>query len=865
MCDVSRGKHTDRGSGPSSWMSGRVLWAVWLLMAFLASTGWVVRGLCLEVTTSPEASMPVPTASVFIPERTESSSACNDSDDLHELLERTDARLGESLVRFPYSLVDRKSRKAEPSLAPNLFPRGSDPGTGSLLLKKMDAEVRIVGPIAQVKLHQVFQNTGANAVDADYLFPASAGAAVHEVRVRIGERFIEARMQKRDQAGMQFEQAESKNRTVSFIEQEWPNVFLMNVVHIMPGDSVQVELNYSEPVFPQNEVYEFTLPAVPESEREGRLDPIRERGIPNRYAIKGESVPYDFDIAVQLLTAVPIKTISSPSHRISVFYRSQNSARIHLDQERKGNKDFVLRYTLAGVQIESGVMMYQGAEENYIAVFMEPPERPSGFRIPSREFIFVIDVSESMKGFPLETAKVLMERLLMDLKASDLLNVVLFAGNSAVLNSSGSVNATEENIRQAISLLDGPSGDDGTGLMTALRAAYSIPRPESHVSRSLVVITDGYVDAEAQVFKFVREHLDEANLFVFGIGVSVNRALVGSLARAGQGKPFVALSSDQAAAEAEKFRAYIKNPVLTQASVTFEGFDVHDQIPMKLPDLMAQRPIVVIAKYRGAPSGRVRISGFTGEERYLESLEASPFIAGPENAPIVELWARKWLELLEDQYLLLPHVKELEEAVTRLGLCHDLPATVTRLMAADYQMGHADGSTQPMKQTLPSSRRPSQSEPESGIKDQFPSSKTRKPLSPEVAAIAGSIRQQAQETSELTGEPPADEAVRETPKVVETFFLFTSNNLENPTALEKAVRDSVRPAAERCASSPAALTFRVEVDGYGTVIGATISQGSGERDTDACIIQGLPGIVTESRPFEADYGSLEVTLHIKME
>jgi len=841
----------------------------WVLPAFLAWTFWVGHGLCLEETPVPEPSTLFPTTSVTNLERMESPSACETPKDLHALLERTDARLDDSLVRFPYSMENRKERKAESSSAPYLFARENDPGTGRLLLKKMEAEVQIVGPMARVKLDQVFQNIGAHVIDAYYLFPASINTAVHGARARVGERIIEARIEKRNQAGVRFQQAESKDESVSFIKQKWPNVFLMNVVHIMPGDSVQVELDYSEPMSPQNAMYEFTLPSVTGPEREGRPDTIRERGIPSPYFRNGEVIPYDFDIAVHLHAGIPIKTISSPSHGISVFYASQDNARIHLNEEHGGNRDFVLQYKLAGVQIETGVLMYRGPVENYIAVFMEPPEHPSGFRIPSREFIFVVDVSRSMKGFPLETAKLLMERLLVDFKTTDFLNVVLFAGKSVMLNSTGSLNAAEGNIRKAISLLDGPTGDDGTGLTAALQAAYTIPRPETHVSRSLVVITDGYVDAEAQVFKFVREHLDEANLFAFGVGVSVNRDLIGSLARAGQGKPFVCLRSDQAAAETEKFRTYVKTPVLTKASVTFEGFDVYDQIPMKLPDLMAQSPIAVIAKYRGAPSGRVLISGVTGKERYVETLQASPFMVGQENAPIAGLWARKWLELLEDQYILLPHADRLEEAITHLGLCHDLLTPFTSFMAVDSRMVHAGESVQPLKQALPLPRERSQSVRRSGIKDPFPSSKAQKPLAPEVAAIANHIRRQAQQTSVLPDQSPsdkkADRSVREAHKAKKTLFLFSSRNLRKPTVLRQAVRDTVRTAVERCASTPATLTFRVEVDDFGTVIGATILEGSGERETDACIIEGLPGIVTESRPFGSDYGSLEVSLNIKME
>ena len=120
------------------------------------------------------------------------------------------------------------------------------------------------------------------------------------------------------------------------------------------------------------------------------------------------------------------------------------------------------------------------------------------------------------------------------------------------------------------------------------------------MSRTVVVVTDGYVGVEAQAFRFIRERLSDANLFAFGIGSSVNRGLIEGMARAGQGEPFVVLRPEKAAAEADKLRAYIEQPVLTDVNVAFSGFDAYEVAPQKLPDLMARRPLVLFGKYRGS-------------------------------------------------------------------------------------------------------------------------------------------------------------------------------------------------------------------------------------------------------------------------
>src|SRR5262249_38468506 len=151
------------------------------------------------------------------------------------------------------------------------------------------------------------------------------------------------------------------------------------------------------------------------------------------------------------------KELSSPSHKIAVSYAGQNRADVTLDQPGGGNKDFVLRYRLAGDRVETGVMLYpsaSGSDENFFLMMMEPPQRTTAAQIPPREYIFVLDVSGSMWGFPLDTAKALMRDLLGSLRETDYFNVVLFSGAFYVMNPHESLRATKANVEHAISVVE---------------------------------------------------------------------------------------------------------------------------------------------------------------------------------------------------------------------------------------------------------------------------------------------------------------------------------------------------------------------------------------------------------------------------
>jgi Ca-activated chloride channel family protein len=603
---------------------------------------------------------------------------------------------------------DQPPAVAEPegarrTLAP-YFHVGGGGETERLPLEETRAEAVIAGPIARVTVHQVFRNGGANPIEAVYVFPASTRAAVHALRMKIGERTVEAHIARRGEARQAYEAAREGGRRAALLEEQRPNVFTMSVANVMPGERIAVELTYSELIVPDDGVYELVYPAVVGPRYGGDADPAADRWIASPYLHEGEPEPWKFGFRAHLESAIPLAEVASPSHALHVRYASRTTADVTLAEAGGGDRDVVLRWRLAGDAVQAGAMLLPGAgpgDPGYFLVAVEPPARPpAGSAAPAREYVFLVDVSGSMYGFPLETAKALMRDLLGRLAPQDYLNVVLFAGASQVLSAAGSLPATPENVKRALALVESQRGGGGTELMEGLRAAYGVPRPERAVSRSVVVVTDGYVGVESQAFRFVRERLSEANLFAFGIGTSVNRHLMEGLARAGEGEPFLVLSSGHAAEAAQRFRDYVERPVLTGVEARFEGLDAREVLPARVPDLFARRPIVLVGQYLGAPRGRVVLTGRAGDRPWRAALDLGPAAAQGDHAPLRALWARRWVQALEDELSLAP-AKELEEAVADVGLSHALLTRFTSFVAVDSEVVNRGGQPVEVAQPLP--------------------------------------------------------------------------------------------------------------------------------------------------------------------
>lgn len=589
------------------------------------------------------------------------------------------------------------------TLSPYFHVKSDDPKLDRLPLQSTSVEAGISGVIADVRVTQTYKNEGKRPIEAIYVFPASTRAAVYAMRMVIGERTIVAEIRKREDARREYEAAKNAGKSASLLEQQRPNVFQMNVANILPGDLIRVELQYTELLVPLDSVYEFVYPTVAGPRyagQPGTESAAGEHWVANPYLHQGEAPKEAFRLSVSISAGMPVQDISCPSHKVAIAYDGEMDGVVRLDpsETHGSNRDFILRYRLAGNRVQAGLLLYEGKDENFFLAMVQPPKRVRPEQIPPREYIFVVDVSGSMNGFPLDLSKSLLRDLIGSLRPVDRFNVVLFAGGSSLL-SERSLPATPENILQGIHLIERQRGGGGTELLPALKKAFSLPRTEG-ASRTVVIATDGYVSVEEAAFDLIRENLGDTNVFPFGIGSSVNRLLIEGMARAGMGEPFVITKQAEAGPKAHAFRKLLESPVLTGISVAFDRFEVYDVEPPSIPDLFGERPVVVFGKWGGEPRGKIRIRGTGGEGPFETSLDVERFRPLEGNGAIRYLWARHRIALLSDYNHLRPSDRRVEE-VTRLGLTYNLLTAYTSFVGIDTQVRLEGGKPVTVRQPLP--------------------------------------------------------------------------------------------------------------------------------------------------------------------
>lgn len=546
--------------------------------------------------------------------------------------------------------------------------------TGDFQLVNTNVDVKINGIIAEVVVTQSYQHSGVNVLDANYLFPASNRAAVHGMTLDINDRRIEAKIERKQSAREKYKQALSEGKSAALLEQTRPNLFSFAAGNIMPGDRVKVELRYTEYLAGRKGLYDFYFPTVV-GPRYGNLETAAT-------PIKFENTTIQILLQSGGEIFEPVTNwhskLESLGNQVNVF-ASQNA-----EQNAEQKHDFKFSFRLANAEFSSSFITYQDDEDNYFLAMLHPPKRYAKDEILAQDFIFVMDVSGSMSGRPLELSKELMRTLLNQMRPIDRFNVVQFAGGSHLLfdeNKAASVSRVED----ALEFVEQPQGGGGTEVLPALENAFSLIKDDNR-SYNVVIITDGLVTVEREVFDMVRDYRDKANVFAFGTGVyGDNKYLFDGIAHSAGTEAFIIMDK-QVDKYITAFSEYLSTPLLTNVKVDYNGLEVSEVFPEMAQDIFTQRPLIISGKYHGELPDSIEFRGDsisgTWSDRVPVANHEESSVNQANSQAIKYLWAREKIRNLSD-YQRIKEDSETEEVITTLGLKYNLLTKYTSFIAID--------------------------------------------------------------------------------------------------------------------------------------------------------------------------------------
>ena len=581
---------------------------------------------------------------------------------------------------------------------------------GACPLRHTDVAVEISGFVARVTVTQVFASRFTEPVEAIYTFPLSDRAAVDAMSMRTGERTIRGEIKRREEARRIYEAARNAGQVAALLDQERPNIFTQTLANLMPGATVEIRIEYVEPLVFRDGTFEFSFPTVvgprfipgaPTGHAGTGWAPDTTR-VPDASRItppvtpEGTRAGHDIGIAVDIDAGVPILDVASPLHEIDVERPEASRARVHLRQEAEiPNRDFVLRYAVAGDEVRSGYLAHRDGEgDGYVTFVLLPPKRVTAETAAPKEMIFVIDRSGSQAGLPLEKAKETMRWILDHMNPNDTFQVVDF-GNTANVLFPTPQPASPEMKRQARAHIDALEANGGTMMAEAVRTVCSLPADANRL-RVVTFMTDGYIGNDFEVIDLVRSLRGTSRWFSFGAGNGVNRFLLEGLARAGGGEVDYILLNDSGEAVAKRFYERIAAPALTDVRLEFRGLDVVDVFPTAPSDVWDRRPLIVHARYRRAGEGQVVLRGFRQGKPYKQVIDVTLPEHEAGNAAIESMWARAkvddlmWQDLAGLQSGNFPEA--LREEIVQTALAHRLMTQFTSFVAVEDRVVNEGGT-----------------------------------------------------------------------------------------------------------------------------------------------------------------------------
>jgi Ca-activated chloride channel family protein len=582
-------------------------------------------------------------------------------------------------------------------------------------LKHTDVKVEISGFLSRVSVTQEFENPFKEKIEAVYVFPLPAGAAVDDMTMLVGERTVRGKILRREEAQAVYDAAKSAGQVAGLLNQERPNLFTQSVANLLPGERVKITISYVETLKYEAGSYEFSFPMVvgprympgaPTGQQGSGVSPDTTQvpdasRISPKPAAAGMRTGHDISLDIMLDAGVPIDAIKGKSHEVEVERLSAHGAHVRLKSSSMiPNKDFVLSYDVAGKSIQDALLTHRSDKGGYFTLILQPPERITVADVTPKELVFVLDTSGSMQGFPIEKAKETMKLALDRLNLEDTFNLITFAGDTRILFP-GPVRATRANLKKAQDFLSATSGNGGTEMMKAIKASLDASDSQDHV-RIVCFMTDGCVGNDMEIISEVQKH-PNARVFAFGIGSSVNRFLLDKMSEYGRGEvEYVALNDDGSAA-ARRFHERVRNPLLTDISIDWNGLPVSDVYPQRIPDLFGAKPVMLTGRYTAAGQGIIRLKGKMAGREFVREIAVDFPDSESQHNVLSSLWARSRIDdLMGQDYNGMQQgamKPELQETITNLGIEYRLMTQFTSFVAVE-EMVVTDGG-QPRRIDVP--------------------------------------------------------------------------------------------------------------------------------------------------------------------
>ena len=516
-----------------------------------------------------------------------------------------------------------------------------------------DTALRFVELKVQVEVHV---QTAFVTLDAGWVAgPGSSGGlrldvptpgqdtAVSAVDVRLGEAsFVTTVVPNEEAAKVAQGQGEGANKEAMRYN---PNVFSLPIPGASPGTAVRVKITYFQPLVfnPNNGCYEVRVPT----------------SVPAAQFPEGRPVQQWLSIAATINSVVPF-ALGYQSHPMLVPIQTPQSAQLlgNAGVEWPNCADFQVAFSVWGAAI-SGACYVAGAlpgnpdTRNSFCCFVAPPT-PKEAIVYSRRVFFLLDISGSMYGKPLEAAAVALEAAVRDLTPHDYFNICVFDDTQQMYAPEGIIPGAPDNVEKACAWIRNLKVNGLTDIMSPVKHAYQVLCNAQLQAPGglpqIVLVTDGAVNNERDICHFAQEMQKDpvgkqVRISCVGIGGYCNSAFLRILAGIGRGFCDIALDQGTIETKMARIMQAIARPVLTDVQLqlpsNLQGVEI---FPNPVPDLFSGAPICISGKFHGMLPGTIVARGTWTASGAFVDVPCQVHLA--QNVPLDKVFIKQRLDYL---------------------------------------------------------------------------------------------------------------------------------------------------------------------------------------------------------------------------
>ncbi|KAJ6805451.1 inter alpha-trypsin inhibitor, heavy chain 4-like [Iris pallida] len=574
-----------------------------------------------------------------------------------------------------------------PSYQPHVYGRCDPPALIPLQMDRIDARIdchvdaAVVEVAGRWRVHCVMRS---RSCDCRLVVPMGDQGSILGVEVDVAGRSYSTRVTQRKVDQQMYKIDKSNGGLLK------PHIFFITIPQVDGGSEISVKVSWSQKLLYKDGQFAINIPFhFPDYVNPFvKISSKREKIQLNVNSGTGKEV-------VLQRTSHTLKEKGRHVGTMSFLYEAE--------VENWSTKDFHFSYSIYSNDLFGGVLLQSPSMQDYdqremFCLYIFPGnQRRKMFR---KEVVFLVDISGSMRGKPLEKVKTALTSAILELTPEDSFDIIAF--NEETYSFSSSLEpATEDIIENATQWISKNFvAEGGTNIMKPLNEAMELLSNTRDSLPHIFLITDGSVEDERDICFSIRTQVESRGFMAprissFGIGTYCNHYFLQMLSSIGRGHYEASYDPDSTEVRMGRWFGRALSPIVANISVDiFDRLNEFEVYPSHIPDLSVGCPLIISGRFKGKFPDSVKAKG---READMSDIVVDLKVKNIKDIPLEKVCSRQQIDLLTAQAWFTGS-KQLEDKVIRLSIQSGIPSEYTCMILPEDEEDTQDMVKQPKKQ-----------------------------------------------------------------------------------------------------------------------------------------------------------------------